>query len=65
MKIIFLRGLAVFGLLEAKTAGKPIPGDVAYDKDGNLTTDPAEALAGAIRVFDRCVICVVKGRELV
>lgn len=42
-----------FGLLEAKTAGKPIPGDVAYDKDGNLTTDPAEALAGAIRVFDR------------
>lgn len=44
----------VFGLLEAKTAGKPIPGDVAYDKDGNSTTDPAAALQGAIRVFDRC-----------
>ncbi|CAM9326882.1 unnamed protein product [Laminaria digitata] len=42
-----------FGLLEAKTAGKPIPGDVAYDKDGNSTTDPAVALQGAIRVFDR------------
>lgn len=46
----------VFGLLEAKTAGKPIPGDVAYDKDGNPTTDPAAALQGAIRVFDRCAI---------
>lgn len=46
----------VFGLLEAKTAGKPIPGDVAYDKDGNSTTDPAAALQGAIRVFDRCDI---------
>ncbi|CAN0093007.1 unnamed protein product [Ectocarpus sp. 4 AP-2014] len=42
-----------FGLLEAKTAGKPIPGDVAYDAEGNATTDPAEALKGAIRVFDR------------
>ncbi|CAM9215856.1 unnamed protein product [Chrysoparadoxa australica] len=42
-----------FGLLEAKTAGKPIPGDVAYDSEGNLTTDPAAAIAGAIRVFDR------------
>eukprot|EP00752_Nemacystus_decipiens_P013897 g12336.t1 len=42
-----------FGLLEAKTAGKPIPGDVAYDENGNSTTDPAEALKGAIRVFDR------------
>lgn len=47
--------LQVFGLLEAKTAGKPIPGDVAYDDKGNATTDPAEALKGAIRVFDRCV----------
>lgn len=47
--------MKVFGLLEAKTAGKPIPGDVAYDDKGNSTTDPAEALKGAIRVFDRCV----------
>ena len=51
----------VFGLLEAKTAGKPIPGDVAYDKDGNSTTDPAAALQGAIRVFDRCAISACHG----
>jgi len=44
---------AFFGLLEAKTAGKPIPGDVAIDKDGNPTTDPQAAIEGAIRVFDR------------
>lgn len=28
-------------------------GDVAYDSEGKETTDPAAALAGAIRVFDR------------
>jgi LDH2 family malate/lactate/ureidoglycolate dehydrogenase len=44
---------ALFGLLEAKTAGKSIPDNVAYDAYGEPTTDPAEALAGAIRVFDR------------
>lgn len=44
---------ALFGLLEAKTAGREIPGNVAYDPAGNPTTDPSEALAGAIRVFDR------------
>jgi len=45
--------MAWFGLMEAKTAGKSIPGDVAYDNQGNLTTDPARALEGALRPFDR------------
>lgn len=44
---------ALFGLLEAKTAGISIPDNVAYDSDGNSTTEPAAALSGAIRVFDR------------
>eukprot|EP00775_Hariotina_reticulata_P013490 gene13490-13615_t len=45
---------AWFGLLEAKTAGRPIPGDVALNAQGQPTTDPAEVLdGGAIRVFDR------------
>ncbi|MDA1069136.1 MAG: Ldh family oxidoreductase [Verrucomicrobia bacterium] len=44
---------ALFGLLEAKTAGISIPDNVAYDSEGEPTTDPAAALAGAIRVFDR------------
>jgi LDH2 family malate/lactate/ureidoglycolate dehydrogenase len=43
--------IARYGLIEAKTANRPIPSDVAYDADGNLTTDPAAALAGAIRTF--------------
>lgn len=46
---------AWFGLLEAKTAGRPIPGDVALNAQGLPTTDPTEVLSGgAIRVFDRC-----------
>ena len=44
---------ALFGLLEAKTAGRSIPDNVAYDSEGQSTSDPAAALAGAIRVFDR------------
>lgn len=45
---------AWFGLLEAKTAGRPIPGDVALNAEGLPTTDPSEVLSGgAIRVFDR------------
>jgi L-2-hydroxycarboxylate dehydrogenase (NAD+) len=43
--------IARFGIVEAKTAGRTIPGDVAYDEDGNLTSDPAAALGGAIRAF--------------
>ncbi|MCA9910874.1 MAG: Ldh family oxidoreductase [Anaerolineae bacterium] len=43
--------MAWFGILEAKIAGKMLPQGVAYDPEGQLTTDPAAALAGAIRPF--------------
>jgi LDH2 family malate/lactate/ureidoglycolate dehydrogenase len=43
--------IARFGVIEAKTAGRSIPADVAYDAEGQPTTDPAAALAGAIRTF--------------
>jgi L-2-hydroxycarboxylate dehydrogenase (NAD+) len=42
-----------FGLVEAITAGRDIPGDMAYDDVGKPTTSPAEAVKGAIRSFDR------------
>ncbi len=45
--------IANYGLIEAKVAGRQIPPDIAYDKDGVLTTDPAKALEGATRPFDR------------
>ncbi len=45
--------MAWFGLVQAKTAGKSIPNNVAYDGEGNLTTDPAKAMEGAILPFDR------------
>ncbi|MCW6160080.1 MAG: Ldh family oxidoreductase [Candidatus Micrarchaeales archaeon] len=40
-----------FGLVQAKTAGKPIPEGLAYDKEGNKTTDPAKALEGSVTAF--------------
>jgi L-2-hydroxycarboxylate dehydrogenase (NAD+) len=43
--------IARFGIVEAKTAGRSIPSDVAFDADGQPTTDPAAALGGAIRTF--------------
>jgi L-2-hydroxycarboxylate dehydrogenase (NAD+) len=43
--------IARFGIVEAKTAGRPIPEGVAYDNSGQLTTDPVAALSGAIRTF--------------
>lgn len=45
--------MAYFGLIEAKTAGRNIPEGIAYDAEGNITTDPAKAMDGAIRPFDR------------
>jgi LDH2 family malate/lactate/ureidoglycolate dehydrogenase len=45
--------MAFFGLVEAATAGRQIPGDVAFDAEGNLTTDPNKAMDGAIQPFDR------------
>ncbi len=43
--------IARFGIVEAKTGGRAIPPDVAYDAHGQPTTDPSAALAGAIRTF--------------
>lgn len=43
--------IAYYGIISAQTAGEPIPEGVAYDSDGNITTDPAKALAGAIKTF--------------
>ena len=45
--------MAYYGLIEAKTAGKKIPPDIAYDSEGNLTDDPEKAMNGALRPFDR------------
>lgn len=45
--------ISFYGLVEARTAGKAIPDDVAYDADGVPTTSPAAAISGAIRSFDR------------
>jgi L-2-hydroxycarboxylate dehydrogenase (NAD+) len=44
---------AWYGLAMAKEAGKSIPSDIAYDNSGQPTTDPSEAMKGALRVFDR------------
>lgn len=46
--------MAYFGVIEAKIAGKSLPKDIAYDKEGNLTEDPAKVLdGGALRTFDK------------
>ena len=37
----------------AKENGESIPDDIAYDSNGLPTTDPAAAMKGALRVFDR------------
>jgi len=44
--------MALYGVIEAQTAGQPLPPDIAYDSEGRLTTDPAAALTGALRTFD-------------
>lgn len=43
--------MAYYGLIEAKTAGKMVPEDTGYDKDGNPTQDPAEIMSGALKTF--------------
>lgn len=45
--------MAYYGLIEAQTAGRKIPEGIAYDSEGNLTTDPAKAMDGALRTFDK------------
>lgn len=42
-----------YGLVRAKALGQKLPDNVAIDKDGNVTTDPEEAMKGAILPFDR------------
>lgn len=43
--------IAWYGLHLAQAEGELIPEGVAYDSDGRVTTDPAAALAGAIKAF--------------
>jgi len=45
--------ISFYGLVEAETAGRAIPDDVAYNVEGRTTTSPQEAIKGAIRSFDR------------
>jgi L-2-hydroxycarboxylate dehydrogenase (NAD+) len=45
--------MTFYGLVLAKTKGESIPANIAIDKDGNPTTDPAAAMDGAILPFDR------------
>ncbi len=43
--------IAWYGIHLANAEGESIPEGVAYDSDGRVTTDPAAALAGAIKAF--------------
>jgi L-2-hydroxycarboxylate dehydrogenase (NAD+) len=45
--------IALFGVLTAKSKGESLPNNVAYDKDGNWTTDATEVLenGGSIATF--------------
>lgn len=49
---------AWFGLLEAKTAGMPIPGNVAYNAQGELTTDPNEVREPGMSRAKQMYACV-------
>jgi LDH2 family malate/lactate/ureidoglycolate dehydrogenase len=42
-----------YGLVRAKALGQKLPDNVAIDTEGNVTTDPDAAMAGAILPFDR------------
>ncbi len=43
--------IAWYGIHLAAAEGKSIPEGLAYDAEGNFTTDPTAALAGAIKAF--------------
>jgi len=45
--------LTWYGLVVAKTRGESIPENVAIDTNGQPTTDPVEAMNGALLPFDR------------
>lgn len=44
--------MTFYGLVLAKAKNETIPENMAIDKNGNPTTDPAEAMSGAILPFD-------------
>jgi LDH2 family malate/lactate/ureidoglycolate dehydrogenase len=44
---------AYFGVMTAQTEGRPIPHDIAWDANGKPALNPADALKGALRSFDR------------
>lgn len=43
--------MAYYGLIEAKTAGKPVGEGIGYDAEGNETTDPAKIMGGALKTL--------------
>lgn len=45
--------MTFYGLVLAKAKGEKIPEDIAIGKDGTPTTDPEQAMSGAILPFDR------------
>jgi LDH2 family malate/lactate/ureidoglycolate dehydrogenase len=42
-----------YGLVLAKARGEPIPDGLAIDRVGHITTDPTEAMDGALLTWDR------------
>lgn len=45
--------MAYFGVVESATAGRQLPTGIAYDKDGNATTNPNDVMdGGALKSFD-------------
>lgn len=44
--------MTFYGLVLAKSKGEKIPENIAIDHEGNFTTDPKEAISGAIMPFD-------------
>ncbi len=45
--------ITFYGLVLAKARGENIADNLAIDKNGNITTDPNEAMGGAILPFDK------------
>ncbi len=43
--------MAYFGIVEAKLKGEPLPEGIAFDADGNPTSDAAKALDGSVSTF--------------
>jgi len=43
--------MAFFGVMEAKLKGEALPEGIAFDSNGNPTTDAAEALNGSVGTF--------------